>query len=42
MSLQLNPSKMDSDDACLNAEFLLQILDEVTLSIFLSVDACPR
>lgn len=41
--LQLNPSKMDSpDDACLNAEFLLQILDEVTLSIFLSVDSCPR
>ena len=34
---------MDSpDDACGNAEFLLQVLDEVTLSIFLSVDACPR
>lgn len=42
ISCELNPSKMDSDDACLNAEFLLQILDEVTLSIFLSVDACPR
>ncbi|XP_065220436.1 ras GTPase-activating protein 1-like [Planococcus citri] len=43
ISCELNPSKMDSpDDACGNAEFLLQVLDEVTLSIFMSVDACPR
>lgn len=42
-SAELNPAKMDSpDDACSNAEFLLQILDQVTLSIFLSPDACPR
>jgi Ras GTPase-activating protein 1 len=30
------------DDACANAEFLLQVLDEVTLSIFMSADACPK
>ncbi|XP_018575250.1 ras GTPase-activating protein 1 [Anoplophora glabripennis] len=42
-SAELNPAKMDSlDDACNNAEFLLQILDQVTLSIFMSPDACPR
>ncbi|XKL62004.1 hypothetical protein PGB90_001837 [Kerria lacca] len=42
-SCELNPSKMESpDDACSNAEFLLQILDEVALSIFRSVDSCPR
>ncbi|KAK9884928.1 hypothetical protein WA026_009165 [Henosepilachna vigintioctopunctata] len=42
-SAELNPAKMDSlDDACNNAEFLLQILDQVTLSIFMSSDACPR
>ncbi|CAH1105565.1 unnamed protein product [Psylliodes chrysocephalus] len=42
-SAELNPTKMDSlDDACNNAEFLLQILDQVTLSIFMSPDACPR
>jgi hypothetical protein len=35
--------KMESpDDACANAEFLLQILDEVTLSIFMSAEACPK
>lgn len=29
-SAELNPAKMDSpDDACNNAEFLLQILDQV-------------
>jgi Ras GTPase-activating protein 1 len=40
---QLNPTKMESpDDACANAEFLLQILDEVTLSIFMSAEACPK
>jgi len=42
-SCELNPTKMDSpEDACNNAEFLLQVLDEVTLSIFTSPDACPR
>ncbi|XP_032666711.1 ras GTPase-activating protein 1 [Odontomachus brunneus] len=42
-SCELNPTKMDSpEDACSNAEFLLQVLDEVTLSIFTSPDACPR
>ncbi|XP_019876643.2 ras GTPase-activating protein 1 [Aethina tumida] len=42
-SAELNPAKMESlDDACSNAEFLLQILDQVTLSIFMSPDACPR
>ncbi|XP_056643425.1 ras GTPase-activating protein 1 [Diorhabda sublineata] len=42
-SAELNPAKMESlDDACNNAEFLLQILDQVTLSIFMSPDACPR
>nr|CAI5825287.1 unnamed protein product [Callosobruchus analis] len=42
-SAELNPAKMDSlDDACNNAEFLLQILDQVALSIFMSPDACPR
>ncbi|XP_028159848.1 ras GTPase-activating protein 1-like [Ostrinia furnacalis] len=34
---------MDSpDDACNNAEFLLMILDQITLSIFTSPEACPR
>ncbi|XP_068912775.1 ras GTPase-activating protein 1 [Tenebrio molitor] len=42
-SAELNPAKMDSlDDACNNAEFLLQVLDQVALSIFMSADACPR
>ncbi|XP_014295659.1 ras GTPase-activating protein 1 isoform X2 [Microplitis demolitor] len=42
-SCELNPNKMDSpEDACSNAEFLLQVLDEVTLSIFTSPDACPK
>lgn len=42
-SAELNPSKMDSlDDACSNAEFLLQILDQITSSIFTSPDACPK
>ncbi|XP_039291566.1 ras GTPase-activating protein 1 isoform X2 [Nilaparvata lugens] len=42
-SCELNPTKMESpDDACANAEFLLQILDEVTHSIFMSADACPK
>ncbi|XP_063906525.1 ras GTPase-activating protein 1 [Zophobas morio] len=42
-SAELNPAKMDSlDDACNNAEFLLQVLDQVALSIFMSADACPK
>uniref|UniRef100_A0A034VMS3 Ras GTPase-activating protein 1 n=2 Tax=Bactrocera dorsalis TaxID=27457 RepID=A0A034VMS3_BACDO len=42
-SAELNPTKMDvNDDACSNAEFLLQILDSVTHSIFTSPEACPR
>ncbi|XP_055694825.1 ras GTPase-activating protein 1 [Lutzomyia longipalpis] len=42
-SAELNPTKMDvNDDACNNAEFLLQILDQVTQSIFTSPEACPR
>ncbi|XP_026688354.1 ras GTPase-activating protein 1-like [Diaphorina citri] len=30
------------EEACANAEFLLQVLDDVTLSIFMCADACPR
>ncbi|CAG0896577.1 unnamed protein product [Darwinula stevensoni] len=42
-SCELNPSKMDNpNDACSNAEFLLEILDELTDAIFMSSDACPR
>ncbi|KAJ8680102.1 hypothetical protein QAD02_015889 [Eretmocerus hayati] len=42
-SCELNPSKMDSpEDACSNAEFLLLVLDEVTLSIFTSHEMCPK
>ncbi|CAI6367115.1 unnamed protein product [Macrosiphum euphorbiae] len=42
-SCELNPCKMESpDDACDNAEFLLLVLDEITQSIFMSADACPR
>ncbi|XP_047506178.1 ras GTPase-activating protein 1 isoform X2 [Pieris napi] len=42
-SAELNPTKMDSpDDACNNAEFLLLTLDQITLSIFTSPEACPR
>lgn len=34
-SAELNPAKMDSlDDACNNAEFLLQILDQVNRSSY--------
>ena len=29
-------------DACANAEFLLQILDEITESILMSAEACPK
>lgn len=42
-SLQLNPSKMDpGGDACTNAEFLLVILDEISESILMSAEACPK
>ncbi|KAI5725466.1 hypothetical protein M8J77_015855 [Diaphorina citri] len=42
-SCELNPTKMESpEEACANAEFLLQVLDDVTLSIFMCADACPR
>jgi Ras GTPase-activating protein 1 len=35
--------KMESpDDACANAEFLLQVLDEVTHSIFMAFESCPK
>lgn len=35
-SAELNPAKMDSpEDACSNAEFLLQILDQVFTFIYL-------
>jgi len=41
--LQLNPSKMDAGgDACANAEFLLQVLDEISESILMSAEACPK
>ncbi|KAK2709712.1 ras GTPase-activating protein 1-like isoform X2 [Artemia franciscana] len=40
---ELNPSKIDPNaDACANAEFLLQVLDQVTDCIFLSAEACPK
>ncbi|XP_043221540.1 ras GTPase-activating protein 1-like isoform X2 [Amphibalanus amphitrite] len=40
---ELNPSKMDhQDDACSNAEYLLEVLDRITDSIFLSAEDCPR
>lgn len=42
-SAELNPTKMEvNDDACTNAEFLLLVLDQITQSIFTSIDACPR
>jgi len=42
-SCELNPTKMETpDDACNNAEFLLQVLDEITHSIFMSFDSCPK
>lgn len=37
-SAELNPAKMDSpDDACSNAEFLLQILDQVRIQVELLI-----
>ncbi|XP_063368030.1 ras GTPase-activating protein 1 [Cydia amplana] len=42
-SAELNPTKMDSpEDACANAEYLLQVLDQITHSIFMSHETCPR
>ena len=42
-SCELNPSKIESAaEACANAEFLLQVLDDITESIFMSSEACPR
>jgi len=42
-SCELNPSKIESPtEACANAEFLLQVLDDITESIFMSSEACPR
>ncbi|XP_023333542.1 ras GTPase-activating protein 1 [Eurytemora carolleeae] len=42
-SCELNPSKIESpNEACANAEFLLQVLDDITESIFMSSEACPR
>lgn len=42
-SAELNPTKMEvNDDACANAEFLLSILDQITQSIFTSIDTCPK
>jgi len=29
-------------DACANAEFLLQTLDEISESILMSAEACPK
>lgn len=42
-SAELNPTKMEvNDDACLNAEFLLLTLDQITQSIFTSIESCPK
>ncbi|TRY67220.1 hypothetical protein TCAL_09809 [Tigriopus californicus] len=42
-SCELNPNKIESPtEACANAEFLLQVLDDITESIFMSSEACPR
>lgn len=42
-SAELNPTKMEvNDDACTNAEFLLSVLDQITQSIFTSIEACPK
>merc|ERR1712051_379334 len=42
-SCELNPNKIESTTgACANAEFLLQVLDDITESIFMSSEACPR
>ncbi|CAL4130451.1 unnamed protein product, partial [Meganyctiphanes norvegica] len=41
-SCELNPTKMDNpNDACANAELLLQVLDDITSNIFSSSTACP-
>merc|ERR1712029_351690 len=42
-SCELKPNKIESStEACANAEFLLQVLDDITESIFMSSEACPR
>ena len=42
-SCELNPNKIESAaEACANAEFLLQVLDDITESIFMSSEAAPR
>jgi len=42
-SCELNPNMIESPtEACSNAEFLLQVLDDITESIFMSSEACPR
>ena len=42
-SCELNPNKIEStQEQCNNAEFLLQVLDDITESIFMSSEACPR
>ena len=42
-SCELNPNKIESStEACANAEYLLQVLDDITESIFMSSEACPR
>ena len=39
----MNPNKIESStEACANAEYLLQVLDDITESIFMSSEACPR
>ena len=39
----MNPNKVESAaEACSNAEFLLQVLDDITESIFMSSEAAPR
>ena len=30
------------DDACSNAEYLLEVLDRITDAIFLAAEDCPR
>lgn len=42
-SCELNPNMIESPtEACSNAEFLLEVLDDITESIFMSSEACPR
>lgn len=42
-SCELNPAKLDSpNEACANAEHLLDLLDTIVESIFKTVENCPR